>query len=161
MSTSVNNGVEEISDLQIEEGDVTEDEQPEPPDASLFIPSDIVNNLNSSTARLVVTAYREDSLFQSRNLTLSNQGDADYDVDVNSAILSVSFGDFVLENLDEPVKLIFLTKNPVCSYVYYKTFNSYIGCVEWRIIKINYPRSPPPKKNNEKQTNTGTAYFPQ
>ena len=114
MSTSIDNGVERISYFELEEGDVTESQRVSP-EAALFIPKHIVNNFNSSMARLVVTTYREDSLFQSRNLTLINQNqeDGDYTVDVNSRIISAFFGNIQLDNLENPIKLIFLPVNKV------------------------------------------------
>ena len=109
---SVTGDGESISDLRIEEGDLT-DVNETTLDATLFIPGQIADELPSNETRLVVTTFRVASLFPSRTIIETNQIQSDFNRTVNSRIISASIGNNRLENLPEPVQLSFVILSPV------------------------------------------------
>ena len=103
---------ESISDLRVEEGDQTSENETTL-DATLFIPGRIVDELPSNETRLVVTTFRIASLFPSREIIETNQIQSGFNRTVNSRIISASIGTNRIENLPEPVQLSFLILSSV------------------------------------------------
>ncbi|XP_071489357.1 adhesion G-protein coupled receptor G7-like [Diadema antillarum] len=111
-------------DLRLEQGDTTET-QIVPPEASIFIPSEVV--ASAGTTRFFATGFRDPSLFpfsfQNENNTEQNGTviNTDFNRIVNSRVISASVGNRVIENLDKPVKLSFVplmenATNPICVF---------------------------------------------
>ncbi|XP_072181950.1 uncharacterized protein [Diadema setosum] len=112
------------NDLRLEQGDTTET-QIVPPEASIFIPSEVV--ASAGTTRFFATGFRDPSLFpfsfQNENNTEHNGTviNTEFNRIVNSRVISASVGDRVIENLDKPVKLSFMplmenATNPICVF---------------------------------------------
>ena len=149
MSTSESEGREIISekDFKVEEGDITEQQKIQP-EATLFIPGQIVDGVNGTGTRLVVTTFRTSALFQSRKLAKNNRR-RDFNTTVNSRIISASIGGTVLEHLEEPVRMTFIPLNKVFKNVmssswlicfdqprhsfHYETFNDFLAKTQYTI----------------------------
>ncbi|XP_071489361.1 adhesion G-protein coupled receptor G6-like [Diadema antillarum] len=105
-------------DLRLEQGDITKRNQSDELEASIFIPSEVVEN--AGTTRVFVTGFRDPSLFPS-SFRSGNNGFCDYNRTVNSRIIAASIGNQVIENLEEPVRVSFRPRiqnasNPICVF---------------------------------------------
>ncbi|XP_071489358.1 adhesion G-protein coupled receptor G6-like [Diadema antillarum] len=111
-------------DLRLEQGDTTRN-QIVPPEASIFLPSEVV--VNAGTTRFFATGFRDPSLFpfsfRNENNTEHNRTvrNTEFNRIVNSRVISASFGNQVIENLDEPVIISFMplienATNPICAF---------------------------------------------
>ena len=89
----------------VADGDVTETQRA-PPEATLFLPGDLIDSVNVST-RMVIIAYLDSSLFQSQELLALNQNQTEFNRTLNSRIISASFGQKKIENLKTPVRVTF------------------------------------------------------
>ncbi|XP_071507981.1 adhesion G-protein coupled receptor G6-like [Diadema antillarum] len=112
------------NDLRLEQGDTTKN-QIVPPEASIFVPGEVVANVN--TTRLFVTGFRDPSLFPFSFRNENNTGhnrtviNTDFNRIVNSRVIAASVGNRVLENLEQSVRLSFVpliqnATNPICVY---------------------------------------------